>query len=155
MSMDFSQTKELPLEELMPAIRESLAAGGNVKLFPKGTSMLPMLRQGIDSVILSPVPNRLSKFDLPLYQRDNGQYVLHRVVKVGETYTCIGDNQFVYEHRIRQDQLIALVTAFNRGNKEISVNRLSYWLYCRFWYYSRPFRYFWKRGIGWLRRHFT
>ena len=149
------QTKELRLEELMPAIKASLAAGCNVRFFPKGTSMLPMLRQGIDSVILSSVPDRLRKHDLPLYERENGQYVLHRVVKVGETYSCIGDNQFLYEHGVRQEQMIALVTAFNRGNKTVSVNSLSYWLYCRFWYYSRPFRYLWKRGIGWLRRRFS
>ena len=147
-------TKEIQLDELMPMILEHLANGRCVRLFPKGTSMLPMLRQGIDSVTLSPNLGKLKMYDLPFYQRDNGQYVLHRIVKIGETFTCVGDNQFVLESGVRPDQIIAIVTSFNRGSKQISVNDFAYRLYCRFWHYSRSIRHFWRRGIGWLRRHF-
>ena len=140
------------LDELMPLIREQLAEGKRVKFMPRGMSMLPMLRQGIDSVILSPLPDKLKKYDLPLYQRDNGQYVLHRIVKAGNTYTCIGDNQFVYESGLRREQMIGLVTAFCRDKKEISVTALSYRIYCRAWHYSRPVRLFLQRAIGWLRK---
>lgn len=149
------QSKEMHLEQVMPLIKERLAVGYSVRFFPRGISMLPMLRQGIDSVVLSPLPEKLSKFDLPLYQRDDGHYVLHRIVRAGETYTCIGDNQFVFEHGLRHDQMIAVVTAFYRGDREIKVSAPAYWLYCRFWHYSRPVRHFWRRGIGWLRRHLT
>lgn len=115
--------------------------------------MLPMLRQGIDAVVISPLPKRLCKYDLPLYQRENGQYVLHRIVKAGDTYTCVGDNQFQLESGLRQDQMIAVVTAFTRGNAKHSVKEPGYWLYCRLWHYSRPVRKFWRRCVGWLRRH--
>ena len=137
----------------MPLIRETLAAGKTVRFSPRGISMLPMLRQGIDSVVLSPLPGKLKKYDLPLYQRDDGHFVLHRIVKVGDTYTCIGDNQFEYEHGLRQDQMIALVTAFTRGKREIPVTNPGYRIYCRIWHWSRPLRHFWRRGKGWLRRH--
>ena len=137
----------------MPIIREHLAAGKNVWFSHKGVSMLPLIRQGIDKVLLSPIPDKLGKFDLPLYQRDNGQYVLHRIVGVGETYTCIGDNQFELEYGLRHDQMIALVTTFVRGNREIPVNNFFYKMYCRLWHYSRPYRLFWRRVKGWLRRH--
>ena len=153
--MDFSLTKDIRLEELMPVIRESLIAGNSVRLFPKGTSMLPMIRQGIDSVVLSPVPDKLKKYDLPFYQRDNGQYVLHRIVEAGETYTCIGDNQFVFERGVRHDQMIAIVTAFYRRDKKISVNHISYRLYCFFWHYSRVLRRYWRAGVCRLRRLFS
>ena len=115
--------------------------------------MLPMIRQGIDSVVVSAVPEKLNKFDLPLYQRKNGQYVLHRIVEAGETYTCIGDNQFELEKGLQHDQMIAVMVAFTRGNKLYSAEDASYRFYCRFWHYSRPIRHFWRRGIGWLRRH--
>ena len=111
-----------------------------------------MLRQGKDSVVLSPLPEKLKKYDLPLYQRDNGQYVLHRVVEAGETYTCVGDNQFALENGLRHDQMIALVTAFDRGEKSHSVEEWQYKLYCRLWHISRPVRHFWRRGMGFLRR---
>ena len=140
------------LNDLMPLIRERLAGGQSVRFAPKGTSMLPMLRQGVDTVEISPLPEQLKKYDLPLYQRDNGQYVLHRIVRVGETYTCIGDNQFIFEPDVRQDQMIALVTAFVRDGKRIEVTDPRYQFYCRFWCASRPVRHLRSTGIGLLKR---
>ena len=139
--------------ELDALIRESLAAGKTVRFQPRGISMLPMLRQGTDSVILSPVPEKLHKYDLPLYQRENGKYILHRIVKAEDTYTCIGDNQFELEHGLRHDQMIALVTAFTRGEREIPVTDPGYRIYCRFWHHTRGLRRFCRRAKGWLRRH--
>lgn len=137
----------------MSLIRERLAAGQSVRFSPSGVSMLPMLRQGKDSVVLSPVAGRLKKYDLALYRRDDGKYVLHRVVHADEFYTCIGDNQFTLEHGIRQDQLIAVVTAFYRDDKMHRVEEPIYWLYCRLWHSSRALRHFWQRARNWLRRH--
>lgn len=141
------------LDALMPMIRESLAVGKSVRFSPQGISMLPMIRQNLDSVVISPVPEKLKKYDLPLYQRDNGQYTLHRIVEVGETYTCLGDNQFVKEHGVRSDQMIAVVSAFYRGERKYTTNNFGYKVYCRLWYHSRHIRHFWRRGCGWLRRH--
>lgn len=138
----------------MPLMRERLENGQSIRFSPRGISMLPMLRQGIDSVILSPAPETLKKYDLPLYRRDNGKYVLHRIVDAGATYTCVGDNQFQLESGIRRDQILALVTGFYRGGTQHSVNEPAYRIYCRFWHYSRPLRHFWRRGIGFLRRKF-
>ena len=151
--MDSLLEKELRLDELMPLIRERLAAGQNVRFSPRGTSMLPMLRQGTDSVVLSPVKGKLKKYDLPLYQRENGQYVLHRVVSAGETYACMGDNQFVAEPGLRQDQMIAVVTAFYRVGREYRITDPGYRLYCRVWHHIRPLRHLCHRGVRWIRRH--
>ena len=81
-------------DELMPLLRERLAAGQSVRYLPfRGVSMLPMLRQGIDSVELSPLPDKLKKYDLPVYQYPSGKYVMRRVVKVRDDhYVCLGDN---------------------------------------------------------------
>ena len=143
---------EIPLEQLLPVMEMQLKAGKNVRFSPMGVSMRPMLRQRRDSVVLSPVSGPLHKYDLPLYRRDNGQFVLHRIIKAGETCTCMGDNQFVPEPGIRQDQIIGVVTSFYREKKCYSVTDLRYRLYCRFWYHTRPLRHFWRRGIGKLRR---
>lgn len=143
------------IDELMPLIKEQLSYGQSVRFSPKGKSMLPMLRENRDSVMLSPIPEMLKKYDLPLYQRENGQYVLHRIIEINksdDTYTCIGDNQFVKEYGLRREQMIAIVTAFEHNGKEHGVTDISYQLYCRCWYYSRKLRYFWRRGIHWIRR---
>ena len=150
--MDFLHERQFSLEELMPLIREQLKAGQSVRFSPRGTSMLPMLRQGRDSVVLSPLPERLKKYDIPLYQRKNGQYVLHRIVKTGEVYTCTGDNQTLLEPGITREQMIGIVTAFYRGEKRCEVTSLPYRMYCRLWHWSRPVRWLWRGGKSWIRR---
>ncbi len=135
------------LHDLMPTIKDQLSSGGTVRFSPNGTSMLPMLRQGVDTVVLSPMPKQLKPYDLPLYQRENGQYVLHRIVAVKDgSYTCIGDNQFELEYGIRHDQMIGLVTTFYRGEKECSVYSLSHCVYCRLWHWTRGMRRIWRVG---------
>ena len=138
------------LKELWPMMQEHLAAGEAVQFTINGTSMRPMLYWGRDQVILGPVPEKLKKYDLPLYRRDNGQFVLHRIVEVGETITCVGDNQIALETGLRQDQMLAVAVGFIRNGKKYSVNHRAYRLYCRFWHYTRPIRriYHWfKYGI--------
>ena len=144
---------EMELDELMPLIKEKLAAGQTVTFSPMGVSMLPMLRQKLDSVVLSAAPDKLKKYDLPLYQRDNGRYILHRVIEAGNTYTCCGDNQFVFEKGIRDDQIIAVVSGFYREGKYCSTDDPAYRAYCRLWDSSRSARHFGRRAAGWLRRH--
>jgi len=105
-----------------------------------------MLREGKDQVVLSPLPEKLRKYDLPLYRRSNGQYVLHRVVKAGEEYICAGDNQFFLERGLRHEQMIAVVSSFIRDGKVYSCDHFGYRLYCRFWHHTRFIRRVW-RGI--------
>ena len=129
------------LDDLMPLIRERLALGESVRFSPHGTSMLPMLKDGRDQVILSSLPAKLKKYDLPLYRRKHGQYVLHRIVKVKNGYTCMGDNQFAPEPGVQDDQMIGIVTGFVRKGKEYSVGCLYYKMYCRIWCAVRPVRH--------------
>ena len=136
----------------MPLFQERLAAGQHVRFSTMGTSMLPMLREGRDSVVLSPAPARLKKYDLPLYRRDSGAYILHRVIGVGETYTCMGDNQYIPEPAVRHDQIIAVVTGFRRKGRDYTVNDPGYRLYCLLWHFTRPLRHFRRRAVRWIRR---
>ena len=140
------------MNDLIPLFHEYLESGQSVRFSPRGVSMLPMLRQGIDSVVLSQAPETLKKYDLPIYQREDGKYILHRIVGAGATYTCVGDNQFKFETGIRREQILALVIGFYRGETYHSVDEPAYRAYCRFWHYSRPLRYFWRRGIDFLRK---
>ena len=144
--------KTVRLDEVMPLIRERLAAGESVQFSPNGISMLPMLAPERDSVVLSPVTARLRRGDLPLYRRKNGQYVLHRVIFAGERYTCCGDNQVDLERDIEHAQLIAVVSSFTLKGKHISVKAPAYRLYCFVWMASRPFRYLWRKGKRLLKR---
>ena len=146
------EKKSMYLDDLMPLIREQLNSGASVRIHPRGTSMLPMIREGVDSVVLSKLPQKLEKYDVILYQRKDGQYVLHRLVKVGDAYTFIGDNQFDKEKGIKHEQLIARVSYFYRENEKISVNKFSYRVYCGVWYNSRGIRRIWRRFLSFVQR---
>ncbi len=119
------------LEELLPIIEEQLKDGKEICFSPNGVSMLPLLRPGHDSVILKTAPPRLKKYDLPLYRRKNGQFVLHRVIKVEKdnTYTMCGDNQFVREHGIKHSQIVGIVTSICRNDKLIPCRSPLLYLY--------------------------
>lgn len=141
----------LTLADMMPIIRETLAEGKSVRFNPQGTSMLPMLHPGRDTVVLSPLPETLKKYDLVLYQRKDGSFVLHRIVAVSQTYTCMGDHQFHRETGLEQRQMIGLVTEFVRNGKTVKVTAPGYRIYCMVWHYSRFFR----RCLGRLGRIFA
>lgn len=117
-----------------------------------GRSMLPMLRQGKDTVELKKAPERLKKYDLPMYRGPGGKYVMHRIVDVKDDhYVCLGDNTYVYE-KVRREQIVAMVCAFYRGDRRISVEAPGYRLYCRIWCAVYPVRKLLRRVKHWLGR---
>ena len=100
-----------------------------------GVSMKPMLRNRRDRVILRPVKagEILFKYDLPLYRRPDGKYVLHRIIGVCDGYYIIrGDNTFVKE-KIPEEWILGYVSEFYRGEKHIFSNQKSYRFYAVLW----------------------
>ena len=152
--MDSSLDHVIGEEELLPLLRERLAAGQTIRYLPfRGVSMLPLLRQGRDAVELSPLPPKLKKYDLPVYRYPSGKVVMHRVVGMKDgCYLCLGDNTYEYE-RVRPEWMIARVSAVRRGERRISVGAPGYRLYARVWVAVFPLRKFLKRAKNWLRRH--
>jgi len=146
-------------EELMQLVREQVSMGQVIRYLPfRGRSMLPMLREGKDSVELSPLPKQLKKYDLPVYQYPSGKYVMHRVVAVKDGYyICNGDN-LVQMEKIYPDQLIAIVSAFTRNGKRIEVTATGYRIYCRLWCAVRPIRHLFvrvRRCLAKIKRRIT
>ena len=124
------QTTHVPMAELMKVVRLQLETAGRANLAVTGFSMLPMLRQYRDSVILAPITDCLKSGDIALFQREDGRYVLHRVIAVElEAYIFCGDNQAQRE-RVGEQQLVARVTGYVRKGKEYGLNSLGYRLYC-------------------------
>ena len=85
------------LEQLInkSTFEDQLAKTGKLIYTNRGDSMMPLIKQDRDLLIIEPVHGRLKKYDVPLYKRDNGQYVLHRILKVREQgYVICGDNRW-------------------------------------------------------------
>jgi len=118
--------------ELEPVIRETLERGATVTLLPRGTSMLPLIRQGMDEVVLKSVDRPLKKYDIPFYKRKNGQFVLHRIIDVKKDgYVLCGDNQLDYEYNVTDDMIIGVVCAIKRDGVEFKVDNEEYIKYCK------------------------
>ena len=113
--------KEVTIDDIIEILVEKLENGGTVTFSPSGTSMLPMLRDGEDVVVLSKPKGRLHLFDIPLYKRKDGSYVLHRIVDF--------------------DADGGVVTAFYRKGKSYTTNSLPYRMYLNLWFYSKVFRH--------------
>ena len=135
------QTKSVTLSDVYDVMMEMLNSGGTVNFNPRGTSMLPTLHNDGDRVVLKKF-DTLKKYDLPLYLRDDGQFVLHRVHKVNSdgTYNMCGDNQWHLEKGVRPDQIIGTVVSIQRGNKVIKTSILLYRCYVVLWVKSRVLR---------------
>ena len=128
------------VEELLPILLEVIESGGEFRFYPRGTSMLPLLRQERDSVVLVR-PNRLSRGDICLYRRANGKFVLHRLMKIERDHslTFCGDNQTALERGVPRAAVIARVSAIYRDDKRIEMSALSSRLY-RLTHTKEPFR---------------
>jgi signal peptidase I len=138
-----------PLSELAPFIIACLDEGKSVTVSVRGNSMRPLLTDRRDAVTFNNPPARLKKGDVPLHVRDNGKYIMHRVIKVtGDTYSLRGDAQEIIEENIRHDQIIALAASFERKGKNVNVSNPLYRLYSFFWTNSRLCRRIGRRLHG-------
>lgn len=125
------------LSDYEDLIREVLASGGEFRLYPHGISMLPLLRQGRDSVSLQQVDSPIRKGDILFYQRPDGSFVLHRVRAVTPNgLTMIGDNQTLPERGVSPDWVIGRVTRIFRDDKEVICDGFGYRLYRKLWQFT-------------------
>ncbi len=149
--------KEVLFDDIIDIMIEKLNSGGTVTFTPRGKSMLPMLRDGEDVVVLSKPSGRIHLFDVIFYRRTNGVYVLHRVVNFDSdgSYVLCGDNQFELEHGVKDDDIIGVVTAFYRKGKAYKINSVTYRLYINFWHYSRFFRHSYRYGRNKISKIFS
>lgn len=111
-------SKKVSLAECEPLITAQLAEGGSVSFTVKGTSMRPMLTGGADTVTIVKPAQPLKKYDVIFYRRENGQYVLHRIVKVKKDgYVCRGDNQTAKEYPVTQDMIVGVLREYTHKGK--------------------------------------
>ena len=130
-------SEPIRLSDYEELIREILASDGEFRLYPRGTSMLPLIRQGLDSVALRQLNRPPQKYDILFYKRADGSYVLHRVKEVTPTgLTIWGDNQYRLEHGVTDDQIIGYAARIFRGETELDCQSLKYRMYLWLWHFK-------------------
>lgn len=121
---------------------QAIAKYGFYIATPIGTSMMPLLRQRIDTVKLV-APTTIKKHDVVLYMRNDKALVLHRVIRVSkDSYTMCGDNQCVLEKGIKRNQIIAIMEGFYREETYVPVTNKKYLKYVKKRTFSRHFRFY-------------
>ena len=119
-----------------------------------GVSMMPMLRDRRDTIVIEPVPERLAKYDVALYRRGDN-YVLHRVIKVlPDSYVIRGDNCVAKEYGITDADVIGKLVAFYRKDKKINMDGVPYRTYCAVAVVLHPLVRFYVMVSGKLTRAF-
>lgn len=127
-----SDKVKLFLEDAFFIIDEKIKNGGEITFSPKGVSMLPLIRPGLDSVVLKKADGTLKKGDIAFYRRDNGKFVLHRVIKVKTGfYRMCGDNQIYVEKKVEDRHIIAVVKEVLRDGKAVDFGSFKYKLYLK------------------------
>ena len=147
-------TESMPMEQLAQLLAVQLE-NGTAPLRVTGSSMHPILRHRRDTVYLQRPEEPLKKGDVIFYCRDNGRYVLHRIVRViGEgQYICSGDNQYIPE-TVLQPQVLAVAESFRRGKKSVTTRHVGYRIFVWVWVGLFPVRrpiLAVRRGLGRLR----
>lgn len=135
---------------MISSFEKILEENGKLVYTNVGTSMMPLLRQRRDLLIIAPKPEgRLKLWDVPLYKRDNGKYIMHRVLWVRKNdYLMCGDNQWRIETGITDKHIIGVLEGVNRDGKFLAVRPtpqtpnvpLKYRLYVAVWCLLFPIR---------------
>lgn len=123
---------QVHFKDIEHIILETLDMGKAFKIFPNGISMEPLIHQGRDAVYIKKPEGRLKKYDIAFFKRANGEYVLHRVIKVlPESYHFCGDNQWQVERGIKDSQIIGIVTKLEIDGKTVETNDEEYIQYVK------------------------
>ena len=122
-------------------IEEALSRKGVYVGPTVGTSMLPMLKNRRDTVVIRPKSGRLNVLDVALYKRGEN-YIMHRVIKILEDgYLIRGDNCY-YDEIVAEDKVIGVLTEFFREDKHFDCLDKEYIRYSKKRVKQYPFRLF-------------
>ena len=97
----------------------------------KGDSMLPLLREDRDLIVISEIKEPLRRNDTVLFRRENGAYVLHRIIKTGNGEHRIGGDNRVFSEMIPESAVIGVMTEIIRDGRHIRVTDEEYRRYLK------------------------
>ncbi len=95
-----------------------------------GVSMLPMLKNRRDTIVVAAKTERLKPLDVALYKR-GAAYILHRVLEVTDSgYIIRGDNCY-YDEIVLEEAVIGVLTEFFRKDKHFYCTNEKYLKYAQ------------------------
>lgn len=124
--MEGTSKRVLPNNIFFAWVEEELAAGRSVRFVVNGFSMMPLLRNGRDEVLLEPCdPQSIAKGNILLF-RYKGAHILHRVTGMERQSGKIlfrGDNVFGRREECLPSDVVGRVSEIYRCNCGKTVKR--------------------------------
>lgn len=118
-------------DQLVALIKERLDSGRVASLTVTGDSMAPLFKDGVTVVSLNKA-DVVRKYDIVLYQRQNGTTVLHRVVKTDDKHlTMRGDNDIQTEKGVPINAVIGLAFEAETEGKRVRLQGFRHRMYGR------------------------
>jgi len=127
--------RRIPNEQFFLWVENEIAEGHSVRFRLRGDSMYPLLRNGLDEVILYTCKNKeLKPMDIVLF-RYKGKYLLHRIIKIdGNRLSMQGDGSIVAKEECLYSDVIGKVKAIVRpSGRIISLNSWQWRFFSFLW----------------------
>ena len=128
--------------EYVSVLRDIAEEGNVVSMRIAGSSMSPFLCHGRDYVYFTRPDRELRRGDMVFYQRDSGQYVMHRIYKVRpEGYYMVGDAQTQIEGPLRREQIFARIIRVKRDGRMLEPGNFWWEFFEHAWIRMIPLRH--------------
>lgn len=129
------------MSKMESPLAKEIVSGRPVVTMTSGDSMEPLLYHRSTRVVIWKAKGPLKKGDLPVYRRPSGQFVMHRIIRVDDSYYYTrGDNRIGLEP-VPKDWVLGIVTEIYRKGRHIYVTDWQYRLYVKVWGFIYPVRY--------------
>lgn len=133
--------KVVNTREYVSILRELTEEGREASMVVAGNSMSPFLINERDVICFRKPDRELKKGDIVFYQRLNGQYIMHRIIRVRpEGYDIAGDAQKEIESPVAREQIFAVITKVKRKGRWIGPGNLWWEFFEHIWVNMVPFR---------------
>lgn len=135
------EKKTINTREYVGLLKQLVEEGETVSMRIVGSSMSPFLIHDRDLITFKAPERELKKGDMVFFQRESGQYVMHRIYAVKpDGYYMVGDAQAEIEGPIRREQIFAVIIKVRRKGKWMEPGDFWWNFFERVWINIIPLR---------------
>lgn len=135
------EKKTINTREYVGLLKQLVEEGESVSMRIVGSSMSPFLIHDRDLITFKAPERELKKGDMVFFQRESGQYVMHRIYAVKpDGYYMVGDAQAEIEGPISREQIFAVIIKVRRKDKWMEPGDFWWNFFERVWINIIPLR---------------
>lgn len=135
------------MNEKFSSFEKELEESGKLIYTNVGISMLPLIHENRDVMVIEKRTGAPKKLQAVLFRREGmegrGKYVVHRILKVRKNGDCFiaGDHDYAGEI-VKPEQILGVLTTVVRDGKPVKFCGFRYWCYLHLWCAPYHVRFF-------------